>query len=156
MDSKDSERRELGRAAAQEVKVPPLTLDYIEARGVLCANLPKHLGGPFWMATRLCARLKLKLRIAPVCRWYPPNGSRLELVGRYKKEDIRFYRITRNGGQQTIFETAHRPMEDNGRPFKYPDLRRVLAPPFDVDPSLTDHERGSLLSRKGMWEEFCR
>jgi len=146
---------ELGRDAARQVKVPVVPLPYIEARGVLCANMPDHLGGRFWIDTGLCAKLLLKFKHLPVCRWYPPEGVRLELVGKYTGEDTRFYRVSGQDDPPTILEIAHRPMEYTWQLFKYPDLRQVLVPPFDINPSLTNDQRGVLLSRREMWREFC-
>ena len=155
MNSTDQEWCEIGRGAGRQVKVPAVPLQYIEARGELCANIPEHLGGRFWIDTGLLTKLLLKFRILPVCRWYPPEGVRLELVGKHPDEDIRFYRISEQNGLSTILEIAHRPMEYSWHMFKYPELREVLVPPFDINPSLANHARGIRLSKREMWQELC-
>lgn len=164
MTTENSESWEkIAEGAAKEMKIAPLHVNYIEARGFLCHELLYLLGGRIqfvetsWKSL-LLKTLELAFPVAPVCRWYPPQDCELEWVGYRGQSDLRVYRLTPNQGSITIFFVEYKPeLPAAGRYirplFNVPrlDIRRFLRPPFDRD---NDNLKIEQLLRTGSVERF--
>ena len=130
-----------GEKVADEVRIPPVRAEYIEARGFLCHELLYLLGGSveFSRASRrerVLRALESLLPVMPVCRWHPPEGCTLELVGQNARYfGTKVYRLKRGRNPEAVFFVQYRPDRGGLIPSldKTPmlDLGFFLRPPFD-------------------------
>jgi hypothetical protein len=153
---------DIARNAAAELKMPPLKIPHIEARGLLCHELMHLLGGRIefvetpWKSFVLRA-LESFIPIAAVCRWIPPSKSELAEVGYDGGQETKVYRFMPESDAPVIFFVNFKPEPPAGGRyirslFNVPqlDLHRFLRPPFNEN-------RGSQLDqrlRSGMTERF--
>lgn len=133
---------EIGKGAAKQIGIPPQAIDYIEARGFLCHELLYLLRGridfvftPSWrFFRRLADRF---FGVYPLCRWYPPEGTILELVGYYAEHKTKVYRLVITESDKVVFFVENQPEAPIGFrefefPYNVPTLvqNRFLRPPF--------------------------
>ena len=132
-----------GEWLAARMKVVPKQVTYIEARGAVCQELRFLLGGYTVYVETHWREFMLKILeyifpVSPICRWYPPGDSRLELVGAEREYAARAYRFKPSKGPPTVFfvEYNHAKTEDGVRfhpHCKVPrlDMKRFLCTPED-------------------------
>jgi hypothetical protein len=93
---------ELGKSAAREMHLSPQIIPHIDARGFLCHELFSLFGGSIGFIEtprkQIVYRfLELHFPIAPICRWHPPEDSKLERLGSapgYAANGAEVYRLT--------------------------------------------------------------
>jgi hypothetical protein len=85
------------------IKVQPTQIEFMEARGFLCHELYGLLGG--WVQYRQTTWREFALKVLetlapmmPICRWYPPRDSKLELVAYHSENETRAYRLRPSRG----------------------------------------------------------
>ena len=74
----------------------------------------------------------------PICRWFPPKGSTLEVVAYHSENETTAYRLRPVRGPVTVFFAERRPAKPVAGYYSRPlymvprlDLDRFLRPPFD-------------------------
>jgi hypothetical protein len=154
------ENEELGERAAACIRVTPQQVEYIEARGCMCHELLYLLGGSIGYCETPWREFTLKMLefmfpISPICRWYPPEDHKLEVVGCHPRYETKAYRLKPREGPATVFFAEFRPeppaFGGYVRPlFNMPrlDLGRLLSPP--LDDSYADNNKNELLLRSGV------
>ena len=132
---------ELGRQGAKEMGIDPIRIEYIKAKGFLCHELLYLLGGRIefilrssWQLISIFADILFKT--FPICRWYPPEGSILELVGTYHHYKTKVYRLTITQDDRAVFFIEYKPEAPDGSgkvdfPYNVPCLVKFLCPPFN-------------------------
>ena len=166
MTNEKSENWEnIGRGAAAEIKIAPIKLEHIEARGNLCHELLHLLGGHIRFVQtpwRQCVLkiLEFMFPISPISRWYPPKDCVLELVGYRSQCETKVYRVTPREGSITVFFVEFKPEPPAAgwyvrSFFNVPqlDISKFLRPPFDESNENTKIEQ---LLRAGLVEHFER
>lgn len=152
----------IAKAAATQMSISPIIVPHIEARGNLCHELLILMGGHVeFVATPISSlllrALEFVLPISPICRWTPPERSRLEQIGRHRDQDTVVYRLRPEAGDTAVFFIRNKPEPTIGgsyvrTPFHVPqlDLAQFLRPPFT--PGYT--ERLEDMLRLGMIARF--
>ncbi len=92
----------------------PQKIEYIEAHdGSLCQELLNLLGGNIKVIKRprrgFIKILDIFLPKHPLCRWYPPENSKLEFLGYNDQIEEAIYRFTKQEQQPIIFFVQYKP-----------------------------------------------
>jgi hypothetical protein len=95
-------------------RVKPQPVEYIEARGFLCHELQLLLSGRVEYRMTSWRQFRLKVfefivPIMPICRWYPPEDCRLEMVAYGGTPGAKAYRLRPRDGQPTAFFVDYLP-----------------------------------------------
>ena len=142
--------KEIGRSVAEEIKIKPKSMEYIEARGFLCYELRCLLEGriefvliPWWNVLKRIG--DFIWGVFPICRWFPPEHSTLELVGYHSQFETKVFRFSNKNNESVIFFIEYTPESPGGFsgfffPFNLPKLKEdnFIRPPFDSDKKLIE------------------